>query len=236
MGRQRAGVVGAVLVSVVAGGTLLWAGQLPLAPVGNRGQTVTPVYEGWYANPDGTLSLSFGYFNRNTEEDLYIPIGVDNLMTPGDPNQGQPTHFFPQRQQGVFSVTVPADFGDREIVWTLSFRGETNSIPGHLHRDWMLDSLEGQASGNMTPVLKFDPAGPEGRGPGGVTVGPLSTPVGTPLTLTVWATDDGWTTRQRRADDEEREGPPLVTLTWHKHQGPGEVEFGEAVLPAGKLS
>ena len=31
------------------------------------GQSVTPAYEGWFPNADGTFSLSFGYFNRNYE-------------------------------------------------------------------------------------------------------------------------------------------------------------------------
>ena len=31
-------------------------GQQPLAPWRERGQTITPVYEGWYRNPDGTFN------------------------------------------------------------------------------------------------------------------------------------------------------------------------------------
>ena len=42
--------------------------QLPFASAKASGQTVTPVFEGWYRNPDGTFSISFGYFNRNAEE------------------------------------------------------------------------------------------------------------------------------------------------------------------------
>ena len=90
---------------------LLGAGQLPLAPAPGAGQSVTPALEGWYENPDGTYSLSFGYFNRNTEEELDIPIGPNNRFEPGTPDRGQPTHFLPRRQRGAFTVTVPADFG-----------------------------------------------------------------------------------------------------------------------------
>jgi hypothetical protein len=68
-------------------------GQLPLAPVKSSGQTVTPAFEGWYKNPDGTYSISFGYYNRNSEETLEIPVGPDNFVSPGNQNQGQPTHF-----------------------------------------------------------------------------------------------------------------------------------------------
>ncbi|HEY6372714.1 MAG TPA: hypothetical protein VIX37_19200, partial [Candidatus Sulfotelmatobacter sp.] len=43
-----------------------------------RGQDVTPAFEGWIANPDGTFTLYFGYMNRNYEEELDIPIGPNN--------------------------------------------------------------------------------------------------------------------------------------------------------------
>ena len=94
----------AVLASVPLG-----AVQLPLAPVSGSGETVTPAFEGWYENSDGTLSLSFGYFNRNVEEVLEIPVGPNNFIEPGDPDQGQPTHFQPRRHWGVFVVRVPVD-------------------------------------------------------------------------------------------------------------------------------
>ena len=68
MRRQRHTVMGVALGFALLSGVSLGAVQLPLAPVSGAGETVTPVFEGWYENPDGTLSLSFGYFNRNGEE------------------------------------------------------------------------------------------------------------------------------------------------------------------------
>jgi hypothetical protein len=197
--------------------------QLPLTPAKASGQTVTPVFEGWYKNADGSYSISFGYFNRNTDEALDIPIGTDNSIFPGDPNQGQPTYFAPRRHWGVFAVKVPADFGDKKVVWTLKVRGETYSIPGSLHPNWQIDALEGEAgSGNTPPVVKFDASGPEARGPGGVMAGPLTASVSTALSLPVWASDDG-----KAVGSISRSGrggaPP--TLTWFKHQGPGAVTF-----------
>ncbi len=76
---------------------LVGAAELPLAPTSARGQTVTPSFEGWYMNPDGSYTLSFGYFNRNTEERVHVPLGPNNFMEPGDSNQGQPTAFLPRR-------------------------------------------------------------------------------------------------------------------------------------------
>ena len=228
--KETRATVTAVLIGIAIASWTLFAGQLPLSPVRDRGQTITPVYEGWYPNPDGTFSMSFGYFNRNADEEFDIPVGSDNHMEPGGPDLGQPTHFGPRRRRGVFAVTVPADFGDNEIVWTLTLRGESNSIPGHLHRDWMLDAIGGEAGGNTPPTLQLEPGGTEGRGPRGVTAGPRTATVGQPVTLDVWVSDDGVTRPRRRPRDDDEEEPALVTLTWYPHQGPGEVTFADAEL------
>jgi hypothetical protein len=197
--------------------------QLPLAGVKSSGQTVTPVFEGWYRNPDGTFSLSFGYFNRNAEEVVEIPIGPDNFVEPGNQNQGQPTEFQPRRHWGVFAVRVPADAGIKEVVWTLKTRGRTYSIPGSVHPNWQIDALQGEAgSGNTPPIIKFSEGGSQGAGPHGLTAGPLSTRVGKPLTVTVWASDDG---RASGSVVSAGRAAEPVTLTWFKHQGPGKVTF-----------
>jgi hypothetical protein len=205
--------------------------QLPFAVPKAAGQTVTPAFEGWYRNPDGTFSISFGYNNRNTEEVVSVPIGTANKIGfstslrpgPGSENQGQPTEFYPGRHWGVFAVKVPADFGTKEVTWTLSFRGATYAIPGFLRPNWEIDALQGEAgSGNTPPVLKFSATGPEGAGPGGITSAPMSATTTTPLALTVWAKDDG--KAETSVGSSGRGGLP-VTLTFFKHQGPGRVTF-----------
>ena len=218
--------VAVIVLLVTACASHISLAQMPLAPHSGRGQTVTPVFEGWYRNADGTFSLSFGYFNRNLEEALEIPIGPDNYMEPGPANQGQPSHFQPRRHWGVFAVNVPADFGYERLVWTLKIRGETFVIPGSLNRDWEIDALRGEAgSGNTPPSISFHSGGAEGSGPAGVTGEALMASVGTPLSVTVWASDDGSPSSAVREIGEE--GEP-VTLTWFKHQGPGAVSFSEA--------
>jgi hypothetical protein len=199
------------------------AAQLPLAPIAKSGQSVTPVYEGWYRNGDGTFSLSFGYYNRNATEVIEIPIGADNFLSPGDSGQGQPTRFEARRHWGVFAVKVPANFGDRKVTWTLRRRGETFAIPGSLHPDWEIDALAGEAgTGNTPPVMKLSSGGPEARGPGGAMSAPLSATVGQPLTITVWATDDGLGEGSVAGGGRAAQ----VALMWFKHQGPGNVVFG----------
>ncbi|HAT18099.1 MAG TPA: hypothetical protein DCS76_09915, partial [Gemmatimonadetes bacterium] len=60
---------------------------------------IAPVYEGFETNDDGSFNLLFGYYNRNWEEEINVPVGPDNRLEPGGPDQGQPAHFFPRRNQ-----------------------------------------------------------------------------------------------------------------------------------------
>lgn len=201
------------------------AAQLPLAPIAKSGQTVTPVYEGWYRNADGSFSLSFGYYNRNADEVIELPVGADNFVAPGDSNQGQPTRFEARRHWGVFAVKVPANFGEKKLTWTIRHRGETFAIPGGLHPDWEIDALAGEAgTGNTPPVIKLpgSSGGVEARGPGGASGPPLSAKVGEPLTITIRATDDG----RGSGSVAGSRGAAQVALMWFKHQGPGPVTFG----------
>ena len=92
----------------------------------HSGQNLQPVFEGWERNPDGTFNVVFGYLNRNYEEELNIPVGPENHLEPGDVDQGQPTYFYPRRQRFVWKVTVPADWDDKELVWTVTAHGRTD--------------------------------------------------------------------------------------------------------------
>ncbi len=199
--------------------------QRSLAPVSPNGQSVTPVFEGWYKNPDGTFSLSFGYYNRNGTERLGVPVGDDNFVSPGAPNQGQPEHFEPRRHWGVFAVVVPADFGEKKVTWTIKDRGQTFAISGSLREEWQIDALDGEASDDNTPPVLHFPAGGDARGPLGATVGPLAVSVGAPLALSVNVTDDAHT--KMAGPKGTRVGYP-VTVSWFKHQGPGDVTFSTA--------
>ena len=86
----------------------------------SRGQNISPAYEGWEENPDGSFNFLFGYMNRNWEEEVDFPVGADNSIGPGASDQGQPTHFQTSHQWGVFTIKVPADFGTKKLTWTLS--------------------------------------------------------------------------------------------------------------------
>lgn len=195
------------------------AAQSRDAPIPHdSGQSVNPAFEGWYPNADGTFTLSFGYFNRNHETALDIPIGPDNHFEPGPADRGQPTHLLPRRQTGIFTVVVPADFGNQTLTWSLTASGETFAVPGHIRPEWRIDALHEVTSGNRPPVVTFT-GNASGQGPTGVRQ-TLTAAVEVPLTLAVSATDDGVT--KRPTDD-----PPILGLTWSKYRGPGGVHFAE---------
>jgi hypothetical protein len=229
--RRRSTVTLACLVALGFGLSQPALAQLPLTSLKASGQTVSPAYEGWYKNPDGTFTMSFGYYNRNTTEVVEIPVGKNNFVSPGPANQGQPTEFHPRRHWGVFGVKVPANFGTKEVTWTLTFRDVTYAIPGTLHTNWQIDALEGEAgSGNTPPALRFSESGPDGRGPLGLEAAPMTTAAGKPLPLTVWVRDDG---KGATSVASGGRGAPPVTLAWFKHQGPGKVTFEP---PTGRIT
>jgi len=116
------------------------------------GQGVSPVYEGFDINPDGSYNLWFGYMNLNWEEHLEIPIGSNNMFEPGAADRGQPTHFAERRHKDVFRVVVPADFGTQKLTWKLTIRGKTEAIAGTLNPVWQIDRRRTTRGGNDDAV------------------------------------------------------------------------------------
>src|SRR6201997_4626114 len=141
-----------VLCAVIGIGCppLMQAQGLPAEPRHDSGQGVTGAFEGWFKNQDGSFNLLFGYYNRNQKQDLEIPIGPQNRIEPGAPDQGQPTHFLTGRQWGVFTVTVPKDFGTNKLTWTLVANGQTTVIPASLNPLWEVSPFV-DAGGNTPP-------------------------------------------------------------------------------------
>ncbi len=137
-----------------------------------KGQSISPAFEGWELNPDGSFNMLFGYMNRNWEEEIDVPTGPGNGFSPGVPDQGQPTHFYPRRNRFVFKVRVPKDWGTKELVWTLTSNGKTERAFATLRADSFVDDLvqasEHGALGagvsspamrkNTAPTLKVDSA------------------------------------------------------------------------------
>jgi hypothetical protein len=184
--------------------TLLLGALVLLAPLNgasaqsltyNSGQNVAPGYEGWEQDADGTKYFLFGYMNRNWEEELDIAVGPSNGFSPGNPDQGQPTHFLPRRNRFVFRVKVPDGFSDKdELVWTLAApNGKLERAYASLRTDYKVDDV---VKASETGALGAGSSSPEIRAntPPAVQVqGPktLTARVGQPVSLTALVTDDG---------------------------------------------
>ena len=132
-------------------------------------------------------------------------------MSPGDPDQGQPTYFYPRTNRRVFSVTVPADWGDRRLEWQVTVGDETYRALGWLQPEWEIfaNAAAARAGGqgdNQPPTLA-------------VTV-PAGAAAGEPVTLSAAVTDDGLPPPRRRGGGgrgtldtfERRPGEPTLPV------------------------
>jgi hypothetical protein len=216
-------------VVVALATTTLGAQRLPSEPMRQFGQSITGAYEGWYANPDGSFTFLVGYLNRNFQRAVDVPIGPNNRIEPGGPDFGQPTHFLPDRQYGMFTIVVPREFSAQQrLTWTLTVNGETTSIPLRLHPDYVVNPFSDVAVGNKPPLLRFDPKEPPLQGPiaSVAKARSLSARVGAPLSIDLWAEDDAKYSSGSNAPQQKP--PPPVVLVWSKYRGPGEVKFDSA--------
>ena len=216
---------------LLAGGVLV-SGQSTSVPTPRRGagDSVTGAYEGWYYNPDGSRSFLVGYYNRNSQQELDIPVGPNNRIEPGGPDMGQPTHFLAGRQWGMFIVNAPKEFKPADsYVWTIVANGQSTSIPLRLNADYVMSPFTEIAVNNTPPVLRFDTAGKTTQGPVAniaAAAAALTASVAAPMPLNVWASDDMKYTSGTNAPPSGSRAP--VTVRFSKYRGPGVVTFDKA--------
>ena len=196
-----------------------------------RGQDVSPTFNGWKMNPDGTYTLYFGYYNRNSEEELDIPIGPDNNFDLANIDQGQPTHFYPSPRWWVFGVVVPKDWPkDKRVVWTLNSRGRTNQAKGWLQPEWEVDQGIISKNSPRDSLLMTTGIGDidfENVAPSITGSGPQSVKLGDTLTLTATATDDG---RPKPIADPTGRRQQGVRIRWIVYRGSGKVRFDPDIM------
>jgi hypothetical protein len=210
---------------VVACASIPSPAQAPARP------DISPVYEGFWRNADGSFDLLFGYYNRSWDTELDLPIGPANNVAPDGPDRGQPTHFFPRRTQFVFKVRVPADFGDKELIWTLSSSGMTAKAYATLKPPYAVDETvmaanfgargpnNGEVTGNRAPKLTLE------------SPKQLTVRVGEPLTMSAVAIDDGKPGPRSiplALVGQSQFTPNSATglrLSWFKYRGRGAVTF-----------
>ena len=210
----------------------------------SSGQSVSPAFEGWDRNPDGSFNMIFGYMNQNWDEEIDVPIGPANSFSPGNPDQGQPTHLYPRRNRFVFKVRVPKDFGDKELIWTLTVHGKTRKAWATLKQDFFVDNMVMMSE---TGALGAGVSSPETRANKPPTVEAVgdsvrTAKVGQPLTLYAVVADDGFPKPRpeanfggqgRQVSDLRMLPPRRITVgsatgMWAslmKYRGPGNVSF-----------
>ncbi len=160
----------------------------------SSGQSLSPGFEGWEVDADGSRWFVFGYMNRNWDEEPDIPVGPDNTMSPGGPDLGQPTHFLPRRNRFVFRVPIPEDFEqDDEMVWTLTVNGVTERAHATLRPDYVMDPILRASEHGAIGAGFTDPEIRANKPPVSTLEGDVNRTVrvGQVLTLVVEATDDG---------------------------------------------
>ena len=207
-----------------------------------HGEPVYPVFEGWRPNSDGTFNMMFGYMNENWEQQPIVEVGDNNFISPGDIDQGQPTNFLPRRNRFTFEVSVPSDWGERELVWTLNINGKESKAFATLQQDYLVDNM---IIASDTGSLGIGTSSPESR----ANVPPVVTiqgddirtaRVGETIDLMVHVSDDGLPRTRNQHSRTEASltrsmfNPPSkptvdkvngLYVSWNVYRGPGTVTF-----------
>lgn len=233
--------IAAALLALAASGVMTSA-QAPLAgapPVG-AGAGVSPAFEGWFDNADGTHTFLIGYFSRNMKAEVDAPIGPANHFEPGSADMGQPTHFLPGRHYGMFAVTVPKEFGKtQKLTWSVTVNNTVTAIPFYMSPDYNISPLRASEQGptgayNLPPTLRFLENGPS-------LAGPLANPLhaeartavsGVPMTIALAADDDALYASGTNAPMLSDRAPVSVSIS--KYRGAGPVKVGPVKLDAVK--
>jgi hypothetical protein len=221
----------AALVAALSASAMVSAqGQLlPSSPKKAFGASISPAYDGWYTNADGTHTFLIGYYNRNWTAEVDVPIGPNNHFEPGEPDRGQPTHFLPNRGFGMFTVTVPKDTpANEKLWWVLTVNGVTQRVPFHRSPDYNITPQQASEESpggkyNAPPILRFSENGPPIQNP----IASLATAiervatVGMPMPLAFWVEDDGLYASGSNAPITR--DVRMVELVVSKYRGPGTV-------------
>jgi hypothetical protein len=248
MKKHVGAVTRAVLGALVVATQLIHA-QNPAAPPTwmpdikyASGRNIAPYLEGWIKNPDETFDFVFGYFNRNTEEELAIPPGPDNSVMPGGPDRGQPTYFVPRRQPRVFRVRVPKDWGDKTLTWSITANGHAEKVIARLLPAEEINEHMMLAGGSNTMRFGEDDLN---KPPVIAVASVAAATVAAPLTLTAMVTDDGLPRprpevprspaptqtadgkfqSQRNSSAPTRNALVGLRVTWLEYRGPAKVTF-----------
>ncbi len=215
------------LILLVLASSAVFAQQPPvsraLTILPPTGLPIIPVMEGWYDNEDGSVTISFGYHNKNAEGVVVVPFSDDNRIEPVEFDGIQPTYFDRGRHTGVFAITLPEDRRNDSVWWHIKTGDNAiYKVPGRATAEAYQLDRRPRPQGSVSPVVWFDGRAERNSGPAGIVVAreaPVG--VGSPILLSVHALDPS---ERNRNDPRFREPIPLWA-NWAVHQGPATVEF-----------
>lgn len=217
------------VIALMGGGVSIINAQFEEYQSGwDRGQDVSPTFDGWERNADGSYSFYFGYLNRNAAEKLDIEIGPDNSID-GGPDRGQPTHFYPGRQWWVVKVVVPKDWPkEQRVVWTLRSRGRTNQAKAWLQPEWEVNAdLISRNARDPFLFLRADDreTEDENRPPAISGNGTQTVTLPQTATVVVTAVDDGRPKSTVPAEQAKGRRQPGIRFRWIVYRGVEPVRF-----------
>jgi hypothetical protein len=183
-------------------------------------------YDGFVRNKDGTLTLSFGYYNTNNV-DVPVAAGTANTFTPAPGDRNQPVVFLKGRHRFSCSMVVDQTF-DGKLQWTVKFAGTTSTSTAK-----MLDPLyELELNSEKHAIQGLDIA----TAPKNVCVNrpphvqvsssPFEAPRAENIELQARANQDLPVTGVVEDDGLPRGGK--LTHRWRKVSGPGDVTFSDS--------
>jgi hypothetical protein len=124
---------------------------------------------------------------------------------------------------------VPRDFGKQTVTWTLTANGETNTVPGRLHPDYIITPYGEPAQGDTPPEVRFMQDGAPHVGPPRDINASFAAMVGIPLNLPVWVQKKPLTVKTAASQ-------ATLTLRWSKYRGSGTVTFKESPVEVSSIA
>ena len=118
---------------------------------------LSPTFNGWTENPDGTSTMYFGYINRRAFP-VEVALGNDNAVRPGSGDAGQPTYFLPGQHHKVFSIVVKGNKTPQNYIWTLAKDGVTQTAVAKLVSIYGIGGTEEEEQEAETPEISGAPA------------------------------------------------------------------------------
>lgn len=190
-------------------------------------------YDGYVRNTDGTLTLSFGYFNMNNV-DVTVPPGDANTFTPLPGDRNQPVTFLKGRHRFVCSMVVDRNF-DGNLRWTLRFAGASQvTTPKMLDALYELEEHSAKRASAGLDLAAAPRRVCVNRAPTVEVVNLFGAPDGPAATALTTKIGQEIAINGRVEDDGLPRGS-TVTSAWTKVSGPGEVTFSDAATAATRV-